>query len=118
MGLCTDNAAHEGRMSIDPAPIRHSPVPPHMPVVFVFPAGSLGLRTPGGREVEPLVLNPWACIDPPVHIEDAGRITWPPNRPHERKGAGCHPRAAKVPASTAQPQWRSPLTSGEISWSF
>src|SRR5262245_59174785 len=95
MGLCTDNAAHEGRMSIDPAPIRHSPVPPHMPVVFVFPAGSLGLRTPGGREVEPLVLNPWACIDPPVHIEDAGRITWPPNRPHAVKGVGCHPRGVK-----------------------
>src|SRR5258708_33101004 len=90
MGLYTDNAAHEGRMSIDPRPIRHSPVPPHMPVVVVLPAGSRGLRTPGGREVEPLVLTPWALIDRPTHIEDAGRITGritsPPNRPLEGVG--------------------------------
>src|SRR5262245_61344732 len=100
-------------MSIDPARTRRFiPVPPHMPVVVVLPAGSRALLTPGGDQVEALVLRPWALIDRPIHIEDAGRITGritsPPNRSPEGRGVGCR----------AQRQVERPRGEGDFFWCF
>ena len=52
MGLYTDNAAHKGRDLIDPHALKPRPLPRQMPQVTVFPAGSIGARTPSAHDVE------------------------------------------------------------------
>src|SRR5262249_13185814 len=64
-------------MLIDPS----RPDPRLMPVVTVFPAGSLGARTPGAHDVEPGPLNR------PIQN---GAPALPLTRPPGAHGVGCH----------------------------
>jgi hypothetical protein len=89
MVFCPENAAHYGRTLID-SPVRLRPPRRLNPVVMVFPAGSLGVRTPGAPDVETVVATP--TFERPIQIEAAFS---PLNRPREGQRVGC--RAQRQP---------------------
>src|SRR5262249_49214392 len=91
MGLFTDDAAHEHRTLIC---TRARPGPRQMPVVTVFPAVSVGARTPGAHHLEKnprvaSVTGPLTGALPeehrPFQIEAAARpLTRPSDPPQPR----------------------------------
>src|SRR5262249_23871323 len=86
-----ENAPHEGRPLLDLAQgllvfRRFRPVRRQISVVTVFPAVSIGARTPGAHDVETYGLICAAQQDRPIQIETAAL---PLNRPHEGYGVGC-----------------------------
>src|SRR5262249_12408735 len=102
MGLFTDDGAHEGRKSRDVGwrACGQWPGPRQLPVETVFPAVSLGARTPDAREREPWGLTmPYLCASdsiacfvgrhdfcgPNVEGEDplVEAPAWPLNRPFQ-----------------------------------
>jgi hypothetical protein len=80
MRLCAHNAAHQGWTLI----FSLRPVPRQIPVVIIFPPGSVGARTPGAHDLETYGLTSFArrrWIPQPDRPSEVEQPTLPLNRP-------------------------------------